>query len=217
MFGGRDEIGEGVALMAHAAGIVPGFAEFAAAANVSYGIDDATVEQAKAIRTEIDRHGDAVASVAIKKKRRAAVARCRSFVDERERDSCAVGRYGVNAFTGVERGVVASEDWLLFAQCALAGGYVEIEDRARGDERFVGVAEMGLIEFRVGARCGVVGGFAEGNPKRMSEQIGWFLIGKAPIGRLALPGRRRRSGERDDTQEGKAVFAFEQDEVGAEG
>src|SRR5579859_931058 len=128
MFGGRDEIGEGVALMAHAAGIVPGFAEFAAAANVGYGVDDAAIEQAKAIRTEIDRHGDAVASVAIKKKRRAAVARCRSFVDERERDSGAVVGDGVDSFAGVERGVVASEDWLLFAHCALACDYVEIED-----------------------------------------------------------------------------------------
>src|SRR5205814_6584848 len=74
-FSGGNEIGEGVEFVAHAACIVPGFAEFAAAANVRDGEDDATVEKAEAIRTESDRHRDAVAAVPVEEKRSGAVER----------------------------------------------------------------------------------------------------------------------------------------------
>ena len=42
-----DEVGEGVLLMHHAAGVVPGLAEVAAAADVRDGHDDAAIEQAR--------------------------------------------------------------------------------------------------------------------------------------------------------------------------
>ena len=65
-----DEVGEGVELFVHAAGVVPGLAEFAAAADVGDGEGDAAVEQAEAIRIESDGYGDAVAAIAVEKKRR---------------------------------------------------------------------------------------------------------------------------------------------------
>src|SRR4029434_6582184 len=49
MFRSADEIGEGGALLAHAAGIIPRFAKFTPAANVGNRIDDATIKQAQTI------------------------------------------------------------------------------------------------------------------------------------------------------------------------
>ena len=74
-FSGGNEIGESVEFIAHAAGVVPGFAEFTAAANVRDGEDDAAVEQAEAIRTESDGHRDAVAAVTVEEERSGAVER----------------------------------------------------------------------------------------------------------------------------------------------
>jgi len=72
---GGNEIGEGVEFIAHAASVVPGLAEFAAAANVRDGEDDAAVEKAEAIGTESDGHGDAVAAVPVEEERSGAVER----------------------------------------------------------------------------------------------------------------------------------------------
>ncbi len=74
-FSGGSEIGEGVEFVAHAAGVVPGFAELTAAANVRDGEDDAAVEKAEAIGTESDRHGDAVAAVTVEEQWSGAVKR----------------------------------------------------------------------------------------------------------------------------------------------
>ena len=52
VFGGFDEIGEGVELFVHAAGVVPGLAEFAAAADVGDGEGDAAIDEAEAIGIE---------------------------------------------------------------------------------------------------------------------------------------------------------------------
>ena len=48
VFGGRDEVGEGIFLQHHLALLVPLLAHFAAAANVRDGEDDAPIEQAQA-------------------------------------------------------------------------------------------------------------------------------------------------------------------------
>src|SRR5258708_3349120 len=74
MFGGGDEIGECVLLLPHAAGIVPGFAKFSAAANVGHSIDHAAIKQAQTVRTEVDWHGNAVAAVTIEQQGRFPVA-----------------------------------------------------------------------------------------------------------------------------------------------
>ena len=50
--GGFDEVGEGVALGHHFAGVVPGVAELAAAADVRVGDDQAAVEQRAGARAE---------------------------------------------------------------------------------------------------------------------------------------------------------------------
>src|SRR5258708_26143494 len=83
MFRGRDEIGEGVALIAHAPGIVPGLAEFAASADVRDSEDDAAVEEAETIRIEIDRHGNTIAAVPVEQQRSAAVTRRVFSIDDR--------------------------------------------------------------------------------------------------------------------------------------
>ena len=128
VFGGSDEIGKGVFFSLQAACIVPGFAEFAAAANVSDGVNDAAVEETEAIGIEIYWHGDAVAAVAVEEERSGAVARGGIAIEDGERNFCAIGRGGVQAFAGVLGSMVAAENWLLFAQGALAGGNVEIEN-----------------------------------------------------------------------------------------
>ena len=64
-----DEVGEGVALEEHFAGVVPGFAKVGAAADMGVGHDDAAVEQAEAVGVEADRERVAVGAVAIDVKR----------------------------------------------------------------------------------------------------------------------------------------------------
>src|SRR5258705_4546055 len=101
MFGGSDEVGEGVALFVHARGVVPGLAEFAAAAHVRDGVDHATVEQAQAIRTEADWDGDAVAAVAVEKEWCRGVARCVAAINDGERNARAIGCRRVQALADV--------------------------------------------------------------------------------------------------------------------
>src|SRR5258708_21630205 len=92
MFGGGDEVDEGVALFVHARGVVPGLAEFAAAAHMGDGVDHAAVEKAQAIRTKVDWDGNAVAAVAVEEQRSAGVARSVAAIDDGERNARAVGR-----------------------------------------------------------------------------------------------------------------------------
>ena len=132
MLGAGDEIGEGVHLAMHAAGIVPGLAEFAAAADVGDGEDHAAVEQTEAIGAERNGHGEAVAAVAVEKERGAAIARGVVAIDDGDGDFGAVGGGGVEALGAVESGIVAAEDRLLLAEGARAGG------RCRGRRRSAG-------------------------------------------------------------------------------
>ena len=60
-----NEVGEGVALDEHFAGVVPGLAEIAAAADVGIGHNDAAVEQAEAVGAEAERERVAVGAVAV--------------------------------------------------------------------------------------------------------------------------------------------------------
>src|SRR5258707_476394 len=123
----------------HAAGIVPGLAEFAAAANVGDSEDDVAVEKAEAIGTEGDGHGDAVAAVTIKQERGAAIAGSVVAVDDRDGDFCPVGGDSGEAFAGVARWIVAAEDRVLLAQGA--GGVVgaDEENAAGGIARTAGM------------------------------------------------------------------------------
>jgi hypothetical protein len=52
VFGALDEIGESLELLVHAAGVVPGLAEFAATADVGDGEGDTAVDEAEAVRIE---------------------------------------------------------------------------------------------------------------------------------------------------------------------
>ncbi len=65
MLDGGDEVGEGVALLHEAAGIVPGLAHIAAAADVRVGHDHAAIEQAEAVAVEADRQRVAVGAVGV--------------------------------------------------------------------------------------------------------------------------------------------------------
>src|SRR5882724_13712762 len=128
MFGRGDEIGEGIALVVHAAGIVPGFAEFSAAADVGNSVDHAAIEQAQAIRTEVDWHGNAVAAVTIEQQGRFLVAWRVFSIDARDWDARAIGRRGVQPFAAVERSIVAAEYRLLLAQGALPAAHIKIKN-----------------------------------------------------------------------------------------
>src|SRR5882724_9888484 len=113
MFGGGDEVGERVALFVHARSVVPGLAEFAAAAHVGDGVDHAAVEQAQAIRTEADWNGNAVAAVAVEEQRSAGVPRSVAAIDDGERNAGAIRRGRVLALADVLLWIVAAEDRLL--------------------------------------------------------------------------------------------------------
>src|SRR5262249_7685837 len=108
MLGGGDEIGECVAFVVHAAGIVPRFAELAAAANVRDGVGDAAIKKTEALRAERNGDGDAIAAVAIQEQRRGSVTRSVTATNQGDGDRSAVGRGGVDAFADVLRWVVAA-------------------------------------------------------------------------------------------------------------
>ena len=74
LLGGGDEVGEGVALELHLAGVVPGVAELATAADMGVGHDDAAVEQREARWAEADGQRVAVGAIAVDVERVGAVA-----------------------------------------------------------------------------------------------------------------------------------------------
>ena len=145
----------------HATGIVPGFAEFTATANVCDGEDYAAVEQAEAIRIEIDRHGDAVAAVTVEEERSGAVAWRRFFEDDGDGDARAVAGYGVETFAVVERRIVSAQDRLLFAKGVLLKTTSKSNTERRMRRIFVGVAKWDWVRGLMPGR-GVVGRFSEG-------------------------------------------------------
>ena len=63
VIGAVDEVGEGVLLVHHAAGLVPRLAHLTAAADVGDGEHDATIDQRKIVGVEADIDRDAVGSV----------------------------------------------------------------------------------------------------------------------------------------------------------
>ena len=75
--------------------------------------------------------------------------------------SRAVAGGGVKALDRVFARVVVAEDRLLFAEDALAGFDVVVEDRARGDEGFVVEAQVRGGKFGIGTERGAVGGLVE--------------------------------------------------------
>ncbi len=85
---GGDEVGEGVALLHEAAGIVPGLAHVAAAADVRVGHDDAAIEQAEAVAVEADGQRVAVGAVGVDVQGIRCPSSCRG--DRRWRRGCCV-------------------------------------------------------------------------------------------------------------------------------
>ena len=69
IFRGSREIIEHVLLFREIAGLVPVFAELAAASNIRHHINAAAIEPEPARKIEIRRHADAVAAVAVKQRR----------------------------------------------------------------------------------------------------------------------------------------------------
>ena len=168
-----DEVGEGVHLLHHPPVVVPGLAQVAPAADVGDGHHEAAVEQGQAVRGEGHRVGEAVGAVGGEEERRPSVARQALLVDEGDRDLHPVLGGGEHPLRGVPRGVVAARDLLLLQQ---GGGpllRVVVEDRARGHERLVGVAEDLGVELGVLPREGRVGGLGEGDAVPLARaQVG---------------------------------------------
>src|SRR5215813_9481878 len=95
---------------------MPGLAKLAAAANVRDGKDYAAIEQAEAIRTKRDWHGNAVAAVAVKQQRRGAVERSGAASYEGNGNLRAVRSDCVESLADIQRRIVTAQDRLLFAQ-----------------------------------------------------------------------------------------------------
>jgi len=102
---GGDEVSEGIALDEHFAGVVPGLAEIAAAADVRIGHNDAAIEKAEAVGAEADGKRVAIGSVAVNVEGIAAGLALVFAIDERDGNLHAIGCSGVDALTGVERAV----------------------------------------------------------------------------------------------------------------
>ena len=78
VFGGSRKIIEHVLLFREVAGLVPFFAELAAASNIRHDVDAAAIEPKPPRKIKIGRHADAVAAVAVEQRRILSVA-LRSF------------------------------------------------------------------------------------------------------------------------------------------
>ena len=82
-------------------------------------------------------------------------------------------RGGVETLDDVLRWIVAAEDGLLFAERALAGLRIVIEDRTRRDERFVVEADVRGREFGIGAEARRCTRVREFDAVRSAERIGF--------------------------------------------
>src|SRR5258708_23283344 len=116
IFGGGDEVGEGGFLVHHAAGIVPGLAEFAAAADVGHCGDGSAIDNTENIRVEKHVDGDAVGAVAVEIERALAVEFGGLEVQNGDGNLHAIGRGGVNLFDLIFRGVVSAGNFFLLEQ-----------------------------------------------------------------------------------------------------
>ncbi len=171
VFGSSDKVRERIALLFHAASVVPRLSELAASADVRDGVDHATVQQARAVRTEIDRHGNSIAAVTIEKKRRGAVTQRIAAIDDGKRHARPVGSGGMQALADVLRWIVAAENRLLLPQASFSCANVIVKDGARSHERFILEPHVGGGEFRVLTEGGVVCGLGEFNAMRSRKGV----------------------------------------------
>src|SRR5258708_37540963 len=124
------------------------------------------------MRTEIDRHRDAAAAVAIKEERGGAIARRVAPIDDRERNTRAIGGDGMETLADILRWIVAAEDWLLLQKRALASPEVVVVDRAWSDERFVLKTDVTGVEFPVFTDGRIIRRLGEFNAVRGSKKCG---------------------------------------------
>src|SRR6266567_303628 len=198
VFSRGDEVRERVAFLLHAPGVVPRLAKLSAAAKVRHGIAHAAVQQAKPVRTEINRHGDSVAAITVEKKRRRAIARRIAAVDDGKRYAGTVGRSDMQTLADVLRWIVASKNWLLLSQTPVTRLNVVIKNGARSYERFVLEPQMGSVELRIFTNRSIVGRLGKFNAMRRRERAGSIR------------------GQIHDAKIGKAALAFEQYQVALE-
>ena len=105
----------------------------------------------------------------------------------------------METFATVQGGIVAAEDGLLFAEGARVGAHVEIEDRARRDEGFVGETDEIGVKLGIRPQRGVISRFGERDATRGVQSRGGF------------------AGEVDDAEMREAVFALDQYKMRAKG
>ena len=127
--GGGDEIGEGVHLLAHPAGVVPGPAHLAPAPDVGHREGHAAIEEAQPVRGERNRVGNGVRAVPGEIGRHRARSRPIPAPDERHRNQGPIRRAGKDPLALVPPRVVVSQDCLPFEQYRLAGRHVVVVDR----------------------------------------------------------------------------------------
>ena len=163
VLGHGDEVGERVPLPHHAAVVVPGLPHLAAPPHVRERDHHPAVEQAQPRGGEGDGQGEAVGAVAAQQHGGRSVPDESLPIDDRYGDLDPVGGGGQEALRGVLRPVVAAEHGRLLEQLRGARVHVVVEDRARGDQRLVGVAELPRLELHVGGGEDGVGGLGEGD------------------------------------------------------
>src|SRR6185437_9893967 len=160
---GGDEIGKGVALVHETSGVVPGLAHVSAAADVSVGEDESTVEETEAVAAEGDGQRVAVGAVTVDEEGIFAALKLVFAIDEGDGDFDTIWRFGEEAFGGVEIFVEVAGDFDLLEESGFAGGNVVLEDGAGGDEGLIAVAVFCGVEDAVGVWVRGVDGFGEGD------------------------------------------------------
>ena len=127
MLGDGDVVGERGRLVGEPAGVVPGVALLAAAANVGDGIDEPAINQRQPLGAELRMLGVAVSAVAVQPDRRRAVELGVLVVEDGDGHAGAIlSRRGETA-RDVARRVVAARHVLDLAQGALARLHVVVE------------------------------------------------------------------------------------------
>ena len=152
---------------------MPGFAHFAAAANMRDGHGNAAVDQAENIGIETNVVGRAVRAVGSEIHGAFAVLFGVLQMHYGNRDLDAIGSGRVNLLDLIFRAVVTAGDFFLLQQSGLAGGDVVFEHRTRSDKGLIAVTEFSGVEFLVDPRIAGVSRLGKFDAMRLAGgQVG---------------------------------------------
>src|SRR4029077_2044507 len=135
-----DEIGESVFLVHHATIIVPGFAHFAAAADMSDGHHYSAINHAENRRVERDVIGSAIRTVASQIDWPFSIELGAFEMRNRDGNFHAVGCSGENSFHLITGTIVTAWNFPLLEQSTCGARNIVVKNGRRSDKRLVAIA-----------------------------------------------------------------------------